>query len=49
MRVDAREPATASVDLSPIYRVHTAEAEGWMIGSSLVPRDSAAPRAWEVE
>jgi flagellar hook assembly protein FlgD len=48
VRVDVREPATASVDLSPIYRVHTPDAEGWMIGSSLVPRDSAAPRAWEV-
>ena len=36
MRVDAREPATASVDLSPIYRVHTSDVEGWMIGSALV-------------
>ncbi len=49
VRVDAREPATAAVDLSPIYRVHTSELEGWMVGSSLVPRDSAAPRAWEVD
>ncbi len=48
VRVDVRELATASVDLSPIYRVHTSETEGWMIGSSLVPRDSAAPRTWEV-
>ncbi len=49
VRVDAREPATASVDLSPIYRVHTSDVEGWMIGSSLVPRDSTAPKAWEVD
>jgi flagellar hook assembly protein FlgD len=49
VRVDVREPATASLDLSPIYRVHTSEVEGWMIGSSLVPRDSAAPRVWEVD
>ena len=49
VRVDAREPATASVDLSPIYRVHTSDVEGWMIGSSLVPRDSTAPRAWGVD
>ena len=49
VRVDAREPATASVDLSPIYRVHTSDVEGWMIGSALVPRDSAAPRAWEID
>ena len=48
VRVDAREPATASVDLSPIYRVHTSDVEGWMIGSALVPRDSTAPRVWEV-
>ena len=26
VRVDAREPATASVDLSPIYRIHTVRA-----------------------
>jgi len=48
VRVDVREPATASVDLSPIYRVHTSEIEGWMIGSALLPRDSTAPRVWEV-
>ena len=48
VRVDAREPATASVDLSPIYRVHTTEVEGWMIGSALLPRDSTAPRVWEI-
>jgi flagellar hook assembly protein FlgD len=49
VRVDTREPATASVDLSPVYRVHTTEVDGWMIGSALVPRDSAAPRVWEVD
>jgi flagellar hook assembly protein FlgD len=48
VRVDVREPATASVDLSPIYRVHTTDVQGWMIGSSLLPRDSTAPRAWEI-
>jgi flagellar hook assembly protein FlgD len=37
------------VDGSPVYRVHTADAEGWMTGSALVPRDSAAPRVWEVD
>jgi flagellar hook assembly protein FlgD len=49
VRVDAREPATASVDLSPIYRVHTTDVAGWMIGSALLPRDSTAPRVWEVD
>lgn len=49
VRVDAKESATTLAGGSPIYRVHTAEVEGWMTGASLTPRDSAAPRVWEVE
>ncbi len=49
VRVEAKETATSPVDKSPVYRVHTTEIEGWMTGSSLTPRDSAAPRVWEVE
>ncbi len=49
VRVDGRESTTSRVDGSPVYRVHTAEVEGWMKGSSLTPRDSAAPRVWEVD
>ena len=49
VRVDAKEPATSVVDHSPIYRMHTdAIGQGWMSGATLVPRDSAAPRVWEV-
>ncbi len=49
VRVDAVEPVTSVVDGSPVYRVHTDSVEGWMTGGSLVPRDSAAPRVWEVD
>ena len=49
VRVEARESATSAVDGSPIYRVTAGPVEGWMPGSSLVPRDSAAPQAWEVD
>ena len=49
VRIDAVEPATSVIDGSPIYRVHSGDVEGWMSGASLVPRDSAAPRAWEVD
>lgn len=49
VRVDAKEATTSLLGGSPVYRVHTAEVEGWMTGASLTPRDSAAPRVWEVE
>ena len=49
VRVEARESATSAVDGSPIYRVSAGPVEGWMSGPSLIPRDSAAPRAWEVD
>ena len=49
VRVDALEAVTSALDGSPVYRVHTDTVEGWMPGSSLVPRDSAAPQAWEVD
>ncbi len=49
VRVDAKEAVTSVVDQSPIYRMHTdAIAHGWMTGATLIPRDSAAPRVWEV-
>jgi flagellar hook assembly protein FlgD len=49
VRVDAREAATSVVDHSPIYRMHAdGIGQAWMSGATLVPRDSAAPRAWEV-
>ena len=38
------------LDGSLIYRVHTdGGVKGWMTGSALLPRDSIAPRVWEVE
>ncbi len=49
VRVDAREWATSRIDGSPVYRVHTGTLAGWMTGSALIPRDSAAPQAWEVD
>ena len=49
VRVVAREWANAWGDGSPIYQVQVGDSEGWMRGSSLVPRDSAAPELWEVE
>ena len=49
VRVDAREVATTVTDGSPIYRMHSGAVSGWMTGSSLIPRDSAAPRVWEVD
>jgi flagellar hook assembly protein FlgD len=49
VRIDAREWATSLADGSPVYRVHTDTVEGWMTGSALIPRDSAAPQAWEVD
>ncbi len=49
VRVDARETATSAVDGSAIYRVHTDDVAGWMTDATLTPRDSAAPRVWEVD
>ncbi|HYO42246.1 MAG TPA: FlgD immunoglobulin-like domain containing protein [Candidatus Limnocylindrales bacterium] len=49
VRVEATEPMTAWADGSPIYRVRAGDVEGWMTGSALIPRDSAAPRVWEVD
>ena len=50
VRIDAREGATSLLDGSPVFRIHTdGGVEGWMTGASLRPRDSAAPRVWEVE
>ena len=50
VRIDAQEAATSLVDGSPVFRVHTGKGvEGWMTGAALRPRDTAAPRVWEVE
>ena len=50
VRIDAQEAATSLVDGSPVFRVHTDKgAEGWMTGATLRPRDTAAPRVWEVD
>jgi flagellar hook assembly protein FlgD len=49
VRVDDREAASA-LDGSPIVAMHTdGGVDGFMPGSSLVPRDSTAPRLWEVD
>ena len=49
VRVEARE-ATLTTTGAAIYRIHTdGGATGWMTGTDLVPRDSAAPRVWEVD
>ena len=50
VRIDARESVSSLVDGSPVLRVHTDQGiEGWMTGAALRPRDTAAPRIWEVE
>ncbi len=49
VRVVALAWASSSVDGSPIYQVTAGEVAGWMTGSSLVPRDSAAPQVWEID
>ncbi len=50
LRVDAAEDAYAVADGSRVYRVHTDDGPaGWMTASALTPRDSAAPRVWEIE
>jgi flagellar hook assembly protein FlgD len=49
LRVVGKEPVTSVADGSPIYAVTDNSAvDGYMPGSSLVPRDSMAPRIWEV-
>ena len=49
VRVDTKESATSAADGSPVYAIHTDTVQGWMTGSSLIPRDSAAPRVWDVD
>lgn len=50
VRVFTTQKAVSAVDGSPIYQVHTdGGTKGWMRGTTLIPRDSAAPRAWTVE
>jgi flagellar hook assembly protein FlgD len=49
VRVEARTWATSWADGSPIYEVTAGGVDGWMAGSSLIPRDSAAPQVWEVD
>ena len=50
VRIEAREAAVSLMDGSAIYRMHTdGGVEGWMTGSALHPRDTMAPRVWEVE
>ena len=50
VRVEAKEPVVSIIDASPVYRMHTDDGvEGWMTGVSLLPRDSVAPRVWEVD
>ena len=49
VRVDAKATVVAP-DGSPVYAVHTdGGVTGWMRGSSLVPRDSLAPRLWTTD
>jgi flagellar hook assembly protein FlgD len=50
VRIEARESAVSLLDGSAIYRMHTdGGMTGWMTASALRPRDTAAPRVWEVE
>ena len=50
VRIEARETATSLLDGSAIFRMHTdGGVEGWMTASALRPRDTMAPRVWEVE
>lgn len=49
VRVDSKTSSVAAVGGSPVYAVHVdGGPAGWMPGSSLTPRDSLAPRVWEV-
>jgi flagellar hook assembly protein FlgD len=50
VRVDSVAPVKAA-DGSPIYAVHLDDGttSGFMVGSSLTPRDSLAPKVWSVD
>jgi len=49
VRVDGLAGATAP-DGSPVYAVHLDDATpGFMVGSTLTPRDSLAPKVWAVD
>ena len=49
VRVETQETLTAA-DGSPIYAIHTDDGtRGWMLGPTLTPRDSVAPRVWVVD
>ena len=49
VRLLSKAPVTA-VDASAVFQVHTDDGwDGWMRGSTLLPRDSAAPRLWEAD
>jgi flagellar hook assembly protein FlgD len=49
LRVVGQEPMASVADGSPIYAVtDNGAVNGYMPGSSLVPRDSTPPRVWEV-
>ena len=42
--------AVTAVDGSAVFQVHAdSGSDGWMRGSTLLPRDSAAPRVWDVD
>ncbi len=48
VRIDEEEIQPASGG-NTLFRIHTDDGtDGWMLAASLVPRDSAAPRLWEV-
>jgi flagellar hook assembly protein FlgD len=50
VRIEAQAAVTSLADGSPVFRVHTDEGvQGWMTGTALRPRDTAAPRVWEVD
>ena len=49
VRILARASFNA-VDGSAVFQVHTADGwDGWMRGSTLLPRDSAAPKVWDTD
>ncbi len=49
VRIEARETAVSLPAKSAIFRVHTdGGVAGWMTATTLRPRDTAAPRVWEV-
>ncbi|MEO5966081.1 MAG: FlgD immunoglobulin-like domain containing protein [Candidatus Limnocylindrales bacterium] len=49
VRIEDPQWGTA-IDGSPVFKVHIdGGPEGWMTGSTLVPRDIMAPRVWETD